>query len=355
MVLGLAPAAGNYAARHAGPREVQLVDDTERALRQKLRSVGYSNLAIDAAWPEWWGPGAEASISARAELRLTVARRLGIMPSSLFGNAEPAFIWRDAARFKNLGTTTGTEQAILSSFAVSLATMLVARAPDASVSVQEGNPQHLRELLRELGGYGLRNLVALAWALGVPVVQTNIFPLPRKRMHAVTASRSGRYAVVLGEATRFPAKAAFSVAHELGHVFLGHVGESPTLLDIEDPTVAESDSEESSANSFALELLTGAPAPEFTSAGADYNAAELANSALEMSAHQSIDPGTIVLCFALQNNDWARGTAALKLLGEEDVGSEVNRVAHRMLRWEGFDTDETDYLERVLGGQRAAE
>src|SRR4051794_15887231 len=62
-------------------------------LRLRLRRLGLSDDAISAAWPQWWSADAEASPSARAELRFGIARRLGLDPRSLLGEQdEPRFL-----------------------------------------------------------------------------------------------------------------------------------------------------------------------------------------------------------------------------------------------------------------------
>lgn len=289
-------------------------------------------------------------MSARADLRISVSRRLGLLPSSVFGDDDVTFVWRDAARFKNLGTTSASEQAILSSFATSLAGMLIGASPSPQFELREHSANHLRRFLSTLGGFGLFELVQVAWGLGIPVVKTNVFPLDRKRMHAVASTANGRFAIILGESTRFPAKAAFSVAHELGHILLGHVAESRTLLDVEDVSHVDGDREEAAANEFALELLTGDRAPRFAAAGAEYNAPALALAAQTLGAQRGIDPGIVVLTYARQYDDWPRGTAALKLLGEQEVDANVNRAATRMIVWEDVSPDDRRYLHRVLGG-----
>ena len=62
-------------------------------LKRRLQDVGLSGPAINAAWPRWWSEAAEASSSARAELRFSLARKLGLDPSSLLDeSAEPRFV-----------------------------------------------------------------------------------------------------------------------------------------------------------------------------------------------------------------------------------------------------------------------
>ena len=66
-----------------------------------IQSTGLSQSAVAAAWPEWWSKDAESSPSANVELRFSLARKLGLDPRSLIADeAEPLFVWDDAARFK---------------------------------------------------------------------------------------------------------------------------------------------------------------------------------------------------------------------------------------------------------------
>src|ERR1700733_13709278 len=104
-----------------------MVSESE-SLRRRLRQAGITARAIDAVWPEWWSSEAEASVSATAELRYTVARRLGVSPRSLF-DGPPRFVWRDRAKYKNLGDISRDEVGILSSFGVAVGQSLAAMAP----------------------------------------------------------------------------------------------------------------------------------------------------------------------------------------------------------------------------------
>lgn len=210
---------------------------------------------------------------------------------------------------------------------------------------------HSAAQLRTLVAPGsLTKLLTLAWTFGIPVIQTRINPLTSKRMHAACGRSGPRYAVILSQETRFPAKASFAIAHELGHIFLGHAVGNSSLLDVEDPAQIDTDAEEEAANLFALELLTGSANPSYEATGADFNAPALAAAARAEGASRGIDPGIIVLGFAYQNDEWARGTAALQLLGAYDVGARINELATRMLSTALLHDDEVDYLSRLLGG-----
>src|SRR3546814_1754744 len=63
-----------------------------------IRRTGLSESAITAAWPDWWSEAAEASPAAQAELRFSLARKLGLDARSLLGEDQPRFIWNDSTR-----------------------------------------------------------------------------------------------------------------------------------------------------------------------------------------------------------------------------------------------------------------
>ena len=47
-------------------------------LKDALLKAGYKTDEIQDAFPDWWAPEAERSVSARVDLRFTVARKLGL-------------------------------------------------------------------------------------------------------------------------------------------------------------------------------------------------------------------------------------------------------------------------------------
>lgn len=318
-------------------------------LRRQLRSVGLSGQVIEAVWPEWWNDEAERSLSAQAELRFTVARRLGLSPSSLFEDG-PRFVWRDDARFKNLGDVTELEQSVLSSFGLALGRVLIAGTPSQTV-VGEPSASTLRSaILAGSANVGLLQLLALSWGLGIPVVRTTVFPLPQKRMHAMSVRHGERFAIILGLESKFEARIAFTLAHELAHVFLGHMRGASTLLDYQDPFVVDSDDEERAADAFALEVLTGSSSPEIIPEIENFNATQLANAAREAGAVHGIDPGIIALCVGHATKRWEAATGALKVLGEkEDLAGAINAVANHHLEWDQMSMGSASYVEKMLG------
>lgn len=325
----------------------------EAALRRELLNAGLTNRAINAVWPEWWSSDAEASLSATAELRYTVARRLGISPRSLF-DGPPKFVWRDEAKFKNLGTTTPAEQFILTSFGIASGRTLITAAPPALAPLPTTAADLRNQILRSSPYVQLGDLVVACWSLGIPVVKMNIFPLERKRMQAMTVRLGSRYAILIGRDSTFPSWIAFILAHELGHVIRGDIGDSAALLEMEDPLqVAERDNEELQADAFALALLTGDEEPAIIPNTERYSASQVADAVVNASARERIDPGVLALCLAYRTGQWAESVGALKMIDgqefPEDVGVSINKIAENELRWDSIKSERANYLHKILG------
>lgn len=309
---------------------------------------------VNLAWPSWWSDEAESSPSARAELRFALARNLGLDAKVLLSDDEPRFVWK-VGTFKNLSTAASEgEREALISFATSLSRVLLSavRSATKAVSLSPGELRGL--LLRSSPFVGLPGLLSFCWAVGIPVVQMRVLPLRAKRMCAMSVSVGGRYAILLARESRFPAQVSYYVAHELGHIALGHLSSSPALIDADDPLSApdREDPDEVAADRYALEVLTGEPEPRVLTEASRFTAASLAKSAMASANELKIDPGTLVLCFGHNTGHWDKVTAALGRLypRDEPVGVAVNRYA--MGQVEASDMiseDNKEYLGAALG------
>jgi hypothetical protein len=320
-------------------------------LRRKLKQSGLSDRIIEAVWPDWWSAEANKSVSARTELCFAVARKLGLSPTSLL-DERVEFVWRDRARFKHVTAETAAEQGALGSFGVSVGRYLLSMMsaePPLLIAAAD-----LRELILGGGGYvDLTSLLSTCWALGVPVIHLRIFPLRAKSMHAMIVRIDGRYAILLGKDSNYPAPAAFTLAHEIGHLMLGHLSDGAAIVDLDDPgkEPQNGDAEELSADEYALTTLTGSPQPVITVQGDGFGARSLAAAVLEAGPAVRVEPGTLALCFAYQTRDWPTGMASLRHIYQEPkpVWKEVNQIANTQLNWSAVSDDTADYLRIVMG------
>jgi hypothetical protein len=320
-------------------------------LRVELHRAGIANAAIDAVWPQWWSSDAEGSLSARAELTFTVARRLGLSPRALL-DGEARFIWRDETKFKHLRTKATEEEAAVSAFGLAVARVALQGLVSAPESARPSAMELRASILASAPVVDVLGLLSVAWGLGTPVLQLHVFPLPKKRMHAMSAGIQSRSAILLARADSYAAPVAFTLAHELGHVMLGHLDETGTLIDSEDPLRAPptDDAEELAADRFALELLTGQPSPEVVSDSRGFSASELARAVQRQGPAMGIEPGVLAMCAGYSTGQWDKAYGALKIIppGQLDMAVTVNRIARSQLNWSALSVDNQDYLQAVL-------
>lgn len=324
-------------------------------LRGRLQRAGFTSGAVDAVWPEWWSAEAERSISAVTELRFTLARRLGLSPQSMFED-QPRFVWRDETKFKNLGDVTDQERSILSSFGVAVGSAALSLTERHEESLVGMPASRLRSaLLANSSAVGLRELLTVCWSIGVPVLKLELFPLAAKRMSAMTASVGGRFAVLIGRDSSYLAPVAYLLAHELGHIALGHLTGASALVEIQDPWEIEvPDDEELAADRYALELLTGSPQPTYEPEIKRFNSGELAAAAQIYAGPLATDPGVIAMCVGHSTGRWPQVFGALKQIppGQVDVGGQMNDLAGRQLSLHSRDSELVDYLNAVMSGAR---
>ncbi len=341
-------------AENGGGVEFGLMTSASR-LRQRLKTFGFADPALDAAWPSWWSDDADESLSARTELRFSLARKLGLDPRSLLEDSElPRFVWRDEARFKRLRGETELEKAAITSFGSVLGAALIAGSVPRS-EITSSDPKRIRDvILRSQQWVDLPNLLLSCWAIGLPVIHLRVFPMLRKRMAAMTVRRGNRHAILLAKDAVYPASIAFYLAHELAHVVLGHLTRDSALVDLDDNqlTTADADPEEAAADTFALELLTGEPSPVVLSSLTRRSTARaLADAALNAADELRIEPGTLALCFGHSTNDWAVAIRAMSYIysSARPVWEFVNGIAIRELLIDQIPDDIQPYLRAVMG------
>jgi hypothetical protein len=328
-------------------------------LRQRLKRVGLSDLAVNAAWPTWWSDDADASSSAQAELRFSIARKLGLDPHSLLeDDEEPRFIWRDEAKFKHLSGEGDLERSAITSFGAALGSILVA-ATQTWTPVADTSSIDLRNVILQNQPYvRLLDLLSICWSVGVPIVHLRVFPWPRKRMAAMAVRVDLRHAILLGKDSLYPPHIAFYVAHELAHIALRHLARQSIVVDLEDfaLTSPDTDPEEAAADAFALSLLTGEPSPRVLSVSHRVGARGLADAALRASDDLRIEPGTLALCFGYSTGKWAIANASMRYIysSRKPVWSEVNKVASLQLSLDHVPEDTRSYLQSVLGQRNRA-
>jgi IrrE N-terminal-like domain len=315
---------------------------TPARLHSRLLEAGFSEELVQASMPEWWSIDGEDSSSAQTLIALLLARRLSLDPQSLLDDNVPiGFLHTGPTKFKHLRIGPGSRLDALTAYCQGVARILFAAFPvEGDISVPDA--LELRRLVlasgRQYVGFG--DVLTLCWSLSIPVIHLRLFPARTKGLTAMAVRLGARHAIFVARESGVAAQYMFHIAHELGHISLGHLRETTTIVDT-DTNVSESneepspkDDEELASDQFAQELLTGQR--EFTvtrtSLGTPSPAAgsprELAERALQVGREMAIDPGHVVMCFGESTGEWPLAQNAAKLIPDQDEkpGTLVNRV-----------------------------
>jgi Zn-dependent peptidase ImmA (M78 family) len=170
-------------------------------------------------------------------------------------------------------------------------------------------------------------------------------------MHAMVIESGGRHAILLGRNASYPAPAAFTLAHEIGHIASGHIRGALALIDVEDPALAKDrDEQETQADAFALSILTGSPAPDISTQFQNFNAPTLADAVLKAGPQYAIEPGTLALCVAYRQKNWPVAMSAMRFIYSErkPVWQEVNGIAESMLDWDALGDEGADFVRNLM-------
>lgn len=239
----------------------------------------------------------------------------------------------------------------MSSFAFAVGRIIARNSPGGQ-GVRGLSAADLRHsILRSSEFVDLQSLLSACWALGVAVVHLRIFPLVTKSMHAMVVGEGDSGVVMLGRDASYPAPLAFTLAHEIGHLALGHVRDDSILVDVEDPAhVRHRDAEEREADEFALTLLTGSSAPVILTNAERYNAPTLATAVLGAASEYRIEPGTLALCVGYRDKNWPVVMSSFSFIYREktQVWKFINYVARTQINWSSTREDEDDFLKKLL-------
>lgn len=327
------------------------------ALIRRLEVAGFARDFVRTCLPQWWDEQAEESESSWLQLQLDLSQRFSLDPFSVIDEAAPLRL-SDIGRpkFKHLALTEA-QQGAANGFGGGLARLLLAATPSAGHELPS-SALELRALLlnsSENLWIGFGELLTLCYAFGIPVAHLTAFPAGIKGMAAMATSVGSRGAIFTARKPVHPAQVAFFIAHELGHVALGHVRDGQSIVEALtlDPNETDDgvpdDDEEIAADRFAFELLTGQPSLQVQGPADKGTAKELHERADQTGRQLRIDPGLIILCYGRASNRWPLAMAALKQRPdyETSVTTQINKALRNQLDPDMLTYEDVAYLDAV--------
>ena len=196
---------------------------------------------------------------------------------------------------------------------------------------------HVRATILDRDGQvNLRTLLRFCWDNGVIVLHLAELPDSSKKFDGLAMFCGDRPVIVLASTRKGSPWLAFHLAHEMGHVFLAHVGPGDSPLVDGNLGETDDDQHEKEADAFGRQVLTGHSESIQFDIDGDLQPDELAKRAVQIGSNAMIDPGTVALCHARSSGKWPIAQLALKHLGLDEGAHQI--IAEELqLRLEGVE------------------
>ena len=243
-------------------------------LLRSLKEIGIEKKTVAEVLPIWWDNSIAEDPAGLIELKVMLARRFSLDPATMFDDEKNVdFLpivrkYKGGSDSKDLGVATGIASSLC-------------RTALSFMGVQDvssfADPAALRASILATGAHfvGMRELLSVCWRANVPVLHVSL-PPGLLKFDALVTSSADKYAISLCRNEDSDAWLAFHIAHEIGHIALGHLVGDAMLVDekIEtNPFVAQQERE---ANEYAAVLMGSSnvklPALSYSDAASFLNA-----------------------------------------------------------------------------------
>lgn len=287
-----------------------------KSLYSKLQTVGYNPKYIHSLLPDWWDDEIAETPAGLQQASLILGQTFGVRAESLWtANAEPELNLPQGIRFKHRENIIADDLTVACAVARSLANIVLKVFPAKPLPAFYPDASELRKhLLIGKKWITFEDVLTHCLDFGIPVIHLHHLPKKVKKMEGLAFEQSGRPVIMLTQ-NRPHGFALFDLAHELGHITLGHVTDERSIVDQKIDAEAD-DEDERAANRFAMELLTGDPECKIVPRGRNLTGDELATAAMLYGEKNQIDPLHIVLNYAYSKKHWGAAIIAIKLIAK---------------------------------------
>ncbi|PBQ22009.1 hypothetical protein CCL08_01690 [Pseudomonas congelans] len=290
--------------------------ESMQSLYSALRQQGLPKNQVRSLMPSWWHDDIADTAGGLQQAKFILARAFNLKLRSIAETpARIEFDLPEQRRFKLIKGTTAEDVTLAVALARSASKVTL-----ANIDVPYTRPGSASEIRAQILASGKRwvgldELLAYCWSCGIPVIHLAT-PLMRRKMDGIAMSTKGRPTIVLSSKKEC-GYLLFHLAHELGHIALGHLDDNGAIVDTE---IAKSSSgkepDEVDADNYALELLAGRSGAKLR-LSRPMSAPSLAQVVSNYGVVNGIDPTHVVLNCAHNGNYWGLCTNTLKLLASE--------------------------------------
>lgn len=315
-----------------------------RDLLSKLNSAGIRPAFAKRALPSWWDDQIAADPAGLQQARLYFARAFNIDIKSLTAGDEACF--RVTQRKFKLNRNVLEDSVLVSANYVTGIARVALHGSSFEQVLPCTDPLQLRNtILQRHKCVNLEALLEWCVSAGIPVL--HVENLPGKKMSGIVVRDDDKYAIVLCKKGH-PSLLLFYLAHELGHIAMGHLSSDGVFADAKiggADTDANADEKEKEADRYAIRLLNGKI--EQYQAGRNVRTAmALAQAAVVSGTQNRVDPGHIIANYCHGQELYGLLNSALGMLdGPKQGGPIINGAFFQSIEESFLSDDQLELLK----------
>lgn len=329
---------------------------TMATLYQALAELGLPKKYVQQfALPDWWDPELEDSPGGLPTGAAYVSRRLNLEFDSLMAG-KPQFSQAYHAKFKLKAGTDSEKLRVGYAIALRLAELIAYCCPQGYGLAGQLSARRIREqILATHSEVNLGAVLGWCWNQGIPVVHFNNHPPKSHKFQGMiircpVRGSAPRPVIVISYKHKSPSKLLFILAHELGHLLKGHLGDDDFILDEQVKfNDCGDDQEEQEADRFAMELLTGDeqaqyPFPRFATGEQLLEVIEE-----HKSKYPTVDRGVFANNYGWQMECWGAVGKALNCIeAGQYAPMMINEKLGQCIDQDLLSEDHQEYIEQML-------
>lgn len=321
---------------------------TMSALYEKLKDFGIPKKYVQKnGLPSWWDEELDNKPVAVLECSGYIADRFGLDLKSLLSE-EDTIKFRGETQTKFKQRANNQKSDIAHGLAHRVAEMIAYGYEGNFTGIPDNVDEIRAEILQTHPTINLTSLLDYCWQKGIAIAHFSQFPKDSTKFDGMIQLHNNKPVIILAINYKESPRLAFILAHELGHLALGHITEGEFF----DGKIKlnSDDNEEKEANQFAVKLLLD----DYDNCFGDnkiYGKDHLIKKAKAIvSENPTVDIGSIIFNNAWHNHNWGFACDAFQKLFPNDKGKKlINQSLANKLNWDIFDDDTYEYLEEVLG------
>lgn len=326
---------------------------TMSAILSKVAQLGFPKKYIkEMGLPSWWADELNKNPASVLEGAGHIAQRLNLdLKSLLAENESPQFKPLPHTKFKYHLQGKKNIPEMAHQLASWLAEVVAKVTATEYRPIPDNAPQIRAEILAQYPQVTLESLLAYCWEHGIAVAYFNHYPDKSRKITGMIQWQDSKPVIILSGKSTIPARLAFNLSHELGHLALGHIqlGQGILVDDTIDP--ASEDQEEIASTEIAVKLLVN-QLDNYFGTRKFKNARNFQSNIQKILEHDStIDPCAIAFNYCWHNTDhWGLSIELAKYLGCAKGGDQmINSILCKQIEWSNLTDDQADYLEQILG------